>query len=145
MGILPGDDDVVPAQSERTRHYADRIAGIFKNRPLLDMRFEVGRKRFARCSIARVAYSPQLVADRLAVDIFLREGVLEGECACKYTLPHHHRREARSLFVCPDRNFKRMLGLDAPVVHRAHHFERRENAVVAVEFSASGLGVDMAA
>ena len=43
--LLAGDRDLVPALALRAGHHADRLARGFEDRPLLDMRLEIGGDR----------------------------------------------------------------------------------------------------
>ena len=45
MRLLAGDGDLVPALALRAGDDADRVAGRFEDRPLLDMRLEIGGDR----------------------------------------------------------------------------------------------------
>src|ERR1051325_6486475 len=45
MGFLTGHGDLVPALALRPGHDADRQPGGFEDRPLLDMRLEIGFDR----------------------------------------------------------------------------------------------------
>ena len=145
VSILPGNNDVVPAQPKCAGHHADGVFSIFEDRTLFDVRFEVGGKGPAHRNRSCVPDSLQFISNRFAVDVFLRERVIQRERACEHAGTHHHRCKACALFVGPDCNLEGMRSLDAPVVQRTHDLERGKHAVVAIEFPAGGLGIDVAA
>ncbi len=99
----------------------------------------------ARYLLALVADARQFFADRLAIDVLGRIGRLQRKRAAKHAGTHHHRHEARTFLIGPERNLDRRFGLDLQVVQRTHHFQPGQHAVVAIEFTAGRLGVDMTA
>ena len=66
MRLLPDDRDLVPALPLRTGHEPDRLLRCFEDRPLLDMRLEIGGDRpFAHRLGTRDA-DPRELAPRFA-------------------------------------------------------------------------------
>ena len=56
----------------------------------------------------------------------------------------HHRDKATALLVGPYRDAHRLIRHDASVVEGSQHLQAGEHAVVAVEFTARRLRIDMA-
>jgi hypothetical protein len=81
MRFLPGYRDFVPALTLGAGDDADRLARRFEDRPLLDMRFEIGGDR--------------LSADRLGTgEADSPEFGAEGDAGDRRS-PRHHSRDLR--------------------------------------------------
>ncbi|KAG1082342.1 hypothetical protein G6F40_015159 [Rhizopus arrhizus] len=111
----------------------------------LEVRAHAVRLRRRHGGVAVVADVAQGLAPADTIPVLLRQRMLQREGAGIHARAHHHRHEARPLFIGPYRQFQRRLGLHPGVVQRAQHLQASQHAVIAVEFSAGGLGVDMAA
>jgi len=144
MGVLAGDEDVEPALAEGAFDRADGDPLGLEDGPLLDVGFEVGGER-RRGVAPGEADRIERVADAAAFAVALRQAVLQGERARVDARAHHHRREAAAFLVRPDGDVDRVAGADAVVIEAAQDFEPRQDTVGAVEASAVGLGVEMAA
>ena len=146
MRVLPGDDDVVPAQAQRAEHDADHLARILQDGSLFDMRLEVGADGpatdFFRTSVADLL---ERLADRHPFQVGALQGRFERESTHEHARSHHHRRETRAFLIGPHRHFDRRFSADLVIVQGANHLEPGHHSIVAVEFSARRLGVDVAA
>ncbi len=110
------------------------------------MRLEQRADRMpAAGDVAQVADSAQLFADRPAVAVAARPGILLVEQARVNTGRDHRRGEARTLFVGPDHGLHRRLGNDSIFVQCPQYLECREHAVDTVELAAVRLCIEMAA
>ena len=124
------------------------LPGRFEDRPLLDMRLEIGGDRAAADRLGpakpiRSSSAPSVTP----VTLLSRPSPALGqiEDAGEHARADHRRREARALLVGPGDDLDRRLGLVAEIVQRAHHLEPGHHAVGAVELAAGRLGVEMAA
>src|SRR6202040_2706679 len=97
MGLLPGDGDLVPALALRPGYDADRLLCGFEDRPLLDMRLEIGGGRPAADRLrAGKADALELGAERDAGNVVRpRETLGEVEDAGEHARADHRRRKAR--------------------------------------------------
>ncbi len=110
------------------------------------MRLEVRVERAcADRGAARIADALERIAEGDAVDVALREQVLDGEDAGKRARSAHYRNEAAAFLVGPDRDAHRLAGLDAGGRERAQDLQSREDPEITVELAARGLRVDVAA
>ena len=147
MRLLAGDPDLVPALALRAGDDADRVAVGFEDRPLLDMRLEIGGDLAAahRCG-AGEADPRQFGAERDAAQIVgPAETVVEVEHAGERARAEHRRRKPRAFLVGPGDDLDRRLGLVAEIVEAADDFEPGQHPIGAVELAAGRLGVEMAA
>ena len=146
VGVAPAHLDVVPPQPLRAGDHADGVAVALQNRPLLDVRFEqrADGMRAARL-VAEVVDALQLIAHAAPAGIDARPSELLVEQAGEHARGQHRRRETAALFIGPHHNLQRRLGFLPAVIQRAHHFQRRQYAVDAVELAAMRLGVEVAA
>ena len=132
--------------NQHALHHADGDAVVLQYRALLDVGFKVRAYRvLSRYLLAHVADARQLVSDRLALGVDGGVGVCQREGLGENARTHHHRHETRAFLVGPEGDFNRRFGLDAVVVQGAHDFQTGQHTIVAVEFSAGRLGVDVAA
>src|SRR3546814_7689317 len=69
MGLHTGIGRLVPALALGAGDDADRLLFRFEDRPLLDMRLEIGFGRPIADSLALVAYALPLLAEALALDV----------------------------------------------------------------------------
>ena len=147
MRLLAGDRDLVPALALGAGHHADRHARRFEDRPLLDMRLEIGGDRPAADRLGTGEADPrELGAEGDAGQIVRpRQTLGELEDAGEHPRADHRRRKARALLVGPGDDLDRRLGLVAEIVQGAHEFEPGHHAIGAVELAAGRLGVEMAA
>ena len=110
------------------------------------MGFEIRAEGFWADNVcAGVADAVQGVAHGDSVAVFLAENEIGREFTDEGARTHHDGDKARSFFVCPDDHLDWRLRADSRVVQGAHDFEAGEHAVVAVEFAAGGLGINVAA
>ena len=146
MGLPAGDDEVEPALALCAGHHADGLSSLFQDRALLDVEFEVRRELFRRYPIRSAVADPaQLLAEAAPLRVGGRRDGPRVELARKHPGAHHRRGEAAALLVRPGHDFDRAFGRPAEIVEGAHHLERRDYAVCAVELAAGGLRVEMAA
>ena len=146
VGVLAVDHHVVPAQPEGAHDDAEHLFLVLENRPLLDVRLEVGADGTAADLLrAGEADLVERLADRDAVEIGPLQHHVQRKRADEHPRAHHDRGEARALLVGPHRDLDRRFGLDAVIVQAAHHLQPGEDTVVAVELAARGLRVDVAA
>ena len=144
MRLRPRHRTVVPAQAQSAVDDADHGRRIFQYRALFDMRFEVAREGMTSgCFVPEITDPLELVAHRSAADVARGVRVVEPECAAEHARAHHHGNEARPFLVGPDRDLHRGVRFDRMIVQCAHHLQRGEHAVVAVELAAGGLRVDV--
>src|SRR6516225_9930195 len=147
MCLLPGDRDLVPALALRTRDDTDRLAGGFEDRPLLDMRLEIGCDRLAADRLGTGEPDAlEFGAERDAAHI-VRPCQTFGEIenAGEYAGADHRRREPRAFFIRPSGDLDRRFGLNAEIVEGAYDLEPRHHAVGAVELAPGRLRIEMAA
>ncbi len=134
MGFLPGQGQLVPALALGVGDHADGLVLGLEDRPLLDMRLEIGADRaLAHRLGAGIADALQLLAHGLAVGIGAGQPVVLVEYAGEHARGDHGRGEARAFLVGPHRDLDRRLGLVAEIVEAAHHFEPGQHAIDAVE------------
>src|SRR5690348_6250493 len=104
MRLLAGDGDLVPALALRAGNDADRQTGGFEDRPLLDMRLEIGRD-LAPTDRRRAGKADafELGAEREIGGIVVtgRERRIELEHAGERARADHRRRKARALLIGP--------------------------------------------
>ncbi len=147
MRLLTGDGDLVPALALGAGDDADRLARRFEDRPLLDMRLEIGGDRMAADRLGAGKADPfEFGAEGYAGEV-VGPGQTLGqiEDAGERARADHRRREARALLVGPGDDLDRRLGLVAEIVQGAHELEPGHHAIGAVELAAGRLGVEMAA
>src|SRR3546814_9737444 len=114
MGLHTGIGRLVPALALGAGDDADRLLFRFEDRPLLDMRPEIGLGRPIADSLALVADALQLLAEALALDVRAAVDVVQVEDSGEGAGAHHRRRDTRAILVGPDDALDRRLGLDAP-------------------------------
>ncbi|MNQ66851.1 hypothetical protein D3C85_813530 [compost metagenome] len=138
--------EVEPFLPEGAEHHADGLVLVLEDRPLLDMRLEIGAHRMPRHRTRPgIADGVQRLADRDALGVALGQGLFQAEFLGEHPGAHHAGGEARAFLVGPDHHLQRRLGLHAQVIQGAQHLQAGQHAEAAVEFAAGGLGVDMAA
>ena len=145
MRLLSHHSYLVPALALRAGDNADRFLLRLQDRPLLDMRLEIGFHGLAHRRRALIADAAQLVAQLQPVNILLGLDFIQREHPGEHAGAHHRRGEARAFLIGPHHHLNRRLGLDTGIVQRAHHFQPRQHAIDAVESAAGRLGVKMAA
>ena len=146
VGFGASHRDFEPALALGAGDHADRLFLGLEDRPLLDMRLEVGLDRApAAFRFALVADARQLRAEGVAIRVLAAVGPVQVEDTREDARGDHGRGEAGALFVGPDHRLDRCLGLDAVVVEGSDHLEPGEHAVDAVELAAGRLGVQVRA
>ncbi|MNM79209.1 hypothetical protein D3C81_911360 [compost metagenome] len=146
MGLDAAQGQVEPLLAECPQYHADGLGLVFEDRPLLDMRLEIGPHRMPKHRpLPRVTNGIQGVADTHPLGITLGQGVFQGEFAGEYPRAHHARGKARAFLVGPHHHLQWRFGFHAQVIERADHLQPGHHSEAAVELAARGLGVDMAA
>src|SRR6266567_5325263 len=125
--ILTGPAAVVPALPERAGHYADHLVFPLEDRPLLDVRFEVGvHSALADGCATGIADVMKRFTERDAIDIALGEKIVEREDSGEGAGSAHGRNESGAFLIGPYRNTNRLLRHDAGAVERAQHLQSGE-------------------
>ncbi|MCY1182010.1 hypothetical protein D9M73_225460 [compost metagenome] len=82
MGFDAAQSQVEPLLTQGAKDHADGLGLVFKNRPLLDMRFEIRPHRVPRHGTRTgVANGVQRFANADTLGIALGQGVFQGELA----------------------------------------------------------------
>ena len=145
MAGLAGQVYVQPANRLAAGDHANGLVVVLEYRALFDMRFEIGIEWAGEGRIAGLADDLQAVGNAFAVGVFACQPVVERQGAGEHRRTQHGGREAGAFFVGPVRDFDRRTGLDIVFVERAYGFEGGQHAEYAIETSALGLGIQMAA
>ena len=127
-------------------HRAYRDSFDVEHRALLDVQLDVAvhlHRAGSRC--AAITDALQVFPHAGPVDTLDFERVRQRQIALKHEAAHHVRRKARPFFIGEKRHRDGLARARARTFQRAHHFEPRQHAVVAVVESAGAHGVDMGA
>jgi hypothetical protein len=140
----------VPALAQRTRDGTDSDARALQRRPLLDVRRKVGvepRRTVCcgGCGRSGLSYGLERLQHTDAGRIALRHRMLQTEASCIDARAHHHRHEARPLFVGPHAHLQRRRRAHAALVQRSDDLEPGKHTSVAIKLAALGLSVDVTA
>src|SRR5712671_5273187 len=146
VALAAGDRHLEPADALDALHDADGLAFGLEDRPLLDMRLEIGAELApAGLLRAEIADAPELLAHGLAVEVGTAVAVGLVEHAGEHARADHGRGEAGAFLVGPHDDLDRRVGLVAAIVERADDLEPSEHAIDAVEAAAGRLRVEVAA
>ena len=144
--VLTGQRDFQPPQTLPVGDDANILALGLQNRTLFDVQFQ-HRMHLAGANL----FGPfptntlQFLAKDLAVHVAAALGIVLGMDPGKDARSEHGRCKARAFLIGPVGHHHRMLGLDAKVIHRPHHFQGPQNPKHPVIFPARRLGIQMAA
>ena len=145
--LLPRHLDAEPSEPLDPCDDADRHAGGLKDRPLLDVGFDVGGDGKPERPAARHRRGGQGLGQRRphrhALPVGGVERGVERQRPGKHGGSHRRRLKAGALFVGPDDELERAGGRNMPLFGGLEYLEGREDAEDPVEVSPGRLGIEV--